>query len=408
MKIAFRCSCGARFEVDSTQAGRRIRCKACARESRIPEAAAPEPDVREADDTPAAAAPLPPRREAAPTEPERPAASRRPGRRKDSLGVSDPWNEVNRRKFIGLILFALTFGAWTFLRRPRTRSSGWPATLAEARRGFQTRPVSRGIPREPVEPPPPGVFELVRYPSPVGPLPAYLTPDPGEGRKRPAIVWITGGDCNSIGDVWSPAPASNDQTARAFREAGIVLMFPSLRGGNDNPGTKEGFLGEVDDVLAAAEYLARQPYVDPARIYLGGHSTGGTLVLLVAESSDRFRAVFSFGPVDDVGGYGPEFLPFNTGDRREVEIRSPLYWLESVRSPTFVLEGDRRGNAAALASLRTAARNPQLRFHVVRGADHFSILEPATRALAARILEDPGPPAAFRLDQADLDALSGR
>ena len=67
-------------------------------------------------------------------------------------------------------------------------------------------------------------------------------------------------------------------------------------------------------MLAAADYLARQDYVDPKRIYLGGHSTGGTLVMLVAESTDRFRAVFSFGPADDVRGYGPSYLPFDTSE----------------------------------------------------------------------------------------------
>ena len=67
-------------------------------------------------------------------------------------------------------------------------------------------------------------------------------------------------------------------------------MFPSLRGGNDNPGRREGFFGEVDDILAATDYLARQPHVDPKRIYLGGHSTGGTMVMLVAESTDRYCA----------------------------------------------------------------------------------------------------------------------
>src|SRR5436305_720847 len=135
----------------------------------------------------------------------------------------------------------------------------------------------------------------------IGPTAAYLSPDPRDGKKHPAIIWITGGDCNSIGDVWTPEPRDNDQTAAAYRKAGILMMFPSLRGGNVNPGVREGFLGEVDDVLAAADFLAQQTYVEPGRIYLGGHSTGGTLVLLVAECSDRFRAVFSFGPVSDVG-----------------------------------------------------------------------------------------------------------
>ena len=94
------------------------------------------------------------------------------------------------------------------------------------------------------------------------------------------------------------------------------MMFPALRGGNDNPGIKEGFLGEVDDVLAAAALLRRQPYVDPDRIYLGGHSTGGTMVLIVAELSDRFRAIFSFGPADDVRGYPDQFTPFDRRSRR--------------------------------------------------------------------------------------------
>ena len=110
-------------------------------------------------------------------------------------------------------------------------------------------------------------------------------------------------------------------------------MFPSLRGGNDNPGQNEGFFGEVDDVIAAAAFLSRQDYVDPKRIYLGGHSTGGTLVMLVAEYSDRFRAVFSFGPADDVRGYGGQFVPANLSDPKDYELRSPGRWLSSVRSP---------------------------------------------------------------------------
>ena len=27
---------------------------------------------------------------------------------------------------------------------------------------------------------------------------AYLSPNPKDGKKHPAIVWTTGGDCNSI------------------------------------------------------------------------------------------------------------------------------------------------------------------------------------------------------------------
>ena len=128
-------------------------------------------------------------------------------------------------------------------------------TLAQARLGFITRIITTGPSTGPPATPPDNTFELIHYPSTVGPLAAYVTPDPGDGAKRPAIIWITGGDNNTIGDVWSPRPRDNDQSASAFRNAGVVMMFPSQRGGNDNPGRREGFLGEVDDILAARDQL---------------------------------------------------------------------------------------------------------------------------------------------------------
>ena len=303
------------------------------------------------------------------------------------------WHSVRRIQVLAsafLLIAGCGPGQWpgtAGVRRAKPTTS-----LADARRDFKSKLAPADGDREPLPDPPPQVFHRVRYKSPVGELAAYLTTDPRDGERHPAIVWITGGDCNSVGDVWSEAPASNDQTASAYRKAGIVMMFPSLRGGNDNPGRKEGFLGEVDDVLAAADYLAERAYVDPKRIYLGGHSTGGTLALLVAESSDRFRAVFSFGPVDDVGGYGPEYLPFNHADPAEIEVRSPGRWLHSIRSPAYVFEGTKQqGNLASLQAMAGASSDPRLHFHPVKGADHFTILSPTNALVAGKILRDVGP-----------------
>ena len=278
--------------------------------------------------------------------------------------------------------------------------------LTEAHKGFQTKLVGPKSASAPVPQPPPQLFRTVRYDSPAGNCAAYLTPDPKDGKKHPALIWITGGDCNSIDEgCWKEGPPSNDQSASAFRKAGIVMLFPSLRGGNDSPGRKEGFLGEVDDVLAAADFLAKQKYVDPGRIYLGGHSTGGTLVLLVAECSDRFRAVFSFGPADDVSGYGPEFLPFDRSNSREVELRSPGRWLTSIKSPTFVFEGTGQGNLASLRAMARSSTNPNVRFLAVRGANHFSILAPTTRLLADKILRDDGPASNLTVTDEELGKL---
>jgi dipeptidyl aminopeptidase/acylaminoacyl peptidase len=263
-------------------------------------------------------------------------------------------------------------------------------SLPEARRGFKTKPAGVVTGRKAAPTPPARVFRKVSYDSPAGKLGAYLSPDPGDGKKHPAIIWITGGDCNSIGPCWQKGPPEDEQSASAYREAGIPMMFPSLRGGNDNPGVKEGFFGEVDDVIAAAEFLAGQPFVDPQRIYLGGHSTGGTLVMLVAASSDRFRAVFSFGPTDDVSGYPRQYIPFDLSNRREAELRSPGRWLHSVKVPLFVFEGTVESNLASLQIMARDSSNPKVHFYPVQEATHFSILAPVNRLIAGKILRDTG------------------
>jgi acetyl esterase/lipase len=263
-------------------------------------------------------------------------------------------------------------------------------TLTDAKRGFQTKIIQQKTPGKVVPEPPAQLARIAYYNTPAGELAAYLTKPPSENQRFPAIIWISGGDSNTIDDgFFQDAPASNDQTASAFRKAGIVMMYPSLRGGNNNPGTKEGFFGEVDDIIAAADYLAKQKFVDPKRIYLGGHSTGGTLALLVAESTRRFRAIFSFGPVEDVSGYDTNYLPFDTSNKKELELRAPGRWIQSIQSPVFVFEGNEQpSNLDSLESLSRMSHNPLVQFRAVKGTNHFSILAPVTQLVAAKILRD--------------------
>jgi len=268
-----------------------------------------------------------------------------------------------------------------------TESTESQETLREARKGFLTQVVrsgeSYGAPDAPIG----SEFELIHYQSPVGRLAAYVTTDPGDGKRHPAIVWITGGDTNSIGDVWTPNERGNDQSASAFRKAGIVMMFPSQRGGNNNPGRREGFYGEVDDILAATDHLARLPYVDPDQIYLGGHSTGGTMVMLVGACSDRYRAIFALGPVAGAAQYGGEFVYCDPNDEKEMALRSPIFWLHCVKTPMYVFEGAENGNWDAIQLMVDENSNPNLQFFNVAGHDHFSVIAPLTEALADQIVK---------------------
>lgn len=281
-----------------------------------------------------------------------------------------------------------------------------PITLADARRDFRTKLVRQDQAGEPLPQPPAHLFQLVHYESKAGRLAAFISPDPKDGKRRPAIIWITGGDCNTLDDgFWKANSPSNDQTASGFREAGVLMMFPTLRGGNQNPGFKEGFFGEVDDVLAAADYLAKQSYVDPQRIYLGGLSTGGTLVLLVAECTDRFRAIFSFGANDDASTYGKNFIPYDPSDEREIKLRSPIRWLQAIRVPTFVFAGARRDNISELKAMKRASTNQRVSFFLVEGAEHVTILAPTARLIARKILLDVGTASQISFTEDELNRL---
>src|SRR5262249_22173992 len=116
------------------------------------------------------------------------------------------------------------------IRAASTRGPGEEAiSLVEARKGFKTQANASKDPKEPVPPAPANLFRTVLYDSPAGKLAAYVTPDPKDGKKHPAIIWIHGGDSNSIDEgCWEDGPPENDQSGGAFRKAGIVSMFPSL------------------------------------------------------------------------------------------------------------------------------------------------------------------------------------
>ena len=239
---------------------------------------------------------------------------------------------------------------------------------------------------KPMPQPPASLFVPMSYTSGSLQLKAFVTPPPGDGRKLPLMVWLTGGETNTLGNFWTEGPAENDQSAAAFRKAGMAMLFPALRGGNDNPGQQEYFWGEVQDVAAAILQAAQLPYIDASRIYLGGHSTGGTLALLTAAAGLPVQGVFAFGPVDDISSYDwPIRWSLLSVDERK--LRSPMYWLHGVKSPTWIIEGSKRpSNISSLENLCAGRKSEQVHCVTVHGSDHFSVLQPLTRKIASQLV----------------------
>jgi dienelactone hydrolase/DNA-directed RNA polymerase subunit RPC12/RpoP len=199
-------------------------------------------------------------------------------------------------------------------------------------------------------------------------------PAPGPGLK-PGVLFLHGGFAFGADD-W--------EQCQPFRDAGFVTMTPILRGENGQPGSYSMFYDEVDDVLAAAELLARTPGVDPNRIFVCGHSVGGTLAMLAAMTSKRFKGCASFSGSPDQVRWSQgqeELVPFDRNNMTEMAMRSPLAFPKSFKCPARLYYGDEeilfKFSTQQLAEKATAAGSDVQAVEVP--GDHFTSVDPAMR-----------------------------
>lgn len=212
--------------------------------------------------------------------------------------------------------------------------------LAQARAHFTTRLTRLGpAPQDvPLPPPPPGARELVYHSGGLR-LRAWVSDAAAASGatsaalvRRPAVVFAHA-DFSLTAQDW-------DLTA-PFRRAGFIVVLPLLRGERGNPGNFEAFWGEVDDLVAAGDFAAALPAVEPAQVFLAGAGEGGTLAALAALLPSRFAAAATVGAAVDLASLNPGGrLPFDPNVPGERMLRSPCYFPESIRCPLHLILGD--------------------------------------------------------------------
>jgi len=195
-------------------------------------------------------------------------------------------------------------------------------------------------------------FSKIRYRSRAGDMdvPAYLfAPTTKRGaRGHAAMVWVHGG----VHGDWSETmlPFVKEAVAR-----GYVIVTPDYRGSNGYGAAHYNAIDyggkEVDDVMAAYDYLKTLPYVDPDRVGVMGWSHGGFIAShLVMRDETPFKAAAAIVPVTNLvfrlGYKGPNYQrSFSTQEalrglpheRQEEYIkRSPLYQVEKLKTPILV------------------------------------------------------------------------
>ena len=169
-----------------------------------------------------------------------------------------------------------------------------------------------------------------------------------------AVVYPHGGPTEFYGDQW-------DGHAQYFVDKGYAWLALNYRGSTGRGKTFERLNfndwggGDVEDCLAAADFLRTLDWVDAGRIAIFGASYGSYLALCSVTDDDqgRFRcAICKYGDCDllttwaqgDREGvlYTGENMLGHPSANRDVWVRgSPVHRLANVRVPILVVHGER-------------------------------------------------------------------
>jgi dipeptidyl aminopeptidase/acylaminoacyl peptidase len=181
---------------------------------------------------------------------------------------------------------------------------------------------------------------------------AYLyEPRLEPGKKAPGILLIHGGPTSSFNDTYQIQ-------AQYFAQRGYAVLLPNIRGssgyGKVFEDANNGCWGRCDlkDVEAGVAYLRTLPYIDAAHMGITGTSYGACMTLdAAAFAPGLFQAGIA------ASGYGDWLAFTDEQEARHIKLLryelgplpqaaalyrsiSPIYFIDSIRTPLFLIHGE--------------------------------------------------------------------
>lgn len=171
-----------------------------------------------------------------------------------------------------------------------------------------------------------------------------------QGSPPPLVIHVHGGPNGQARPGFYPS-------IQALTEAGFVVAAPNYRGSTgygrafEDLNNKDWGGGDLKDLLAVADGLARAGMIDRSRVGITGGSYGGYLTLraITATPDDWAAAVARYGMPDLVKDYELTVDRFGTWYETEMgtpathpalfKERSPIHSIDEVKAPLLVLQG---------------------------------------------------------------------
>ncbi len=170
-----------------------------------------------------------------------------------------------------------------------------------------------------------------------------------KGRRYPTILNVHGGPQSQ----WQDSLRGDWQV---YPGAGYVVAFPNPTGSTGygqatTAGISEDWGGKVyEDVMAVADYLQEQPYVDPKRMGAMGWSYGGYMMNWLLGHTDRFKAIASMMGIYELDSFygATEELWFPEKDLGGPAWKntegytkySPSSYADKFKTPTLIVTGE--------------------------------------------------------------------
>ena len=185
----------------------------------------------------------------------------------------------------------------------------------------------------------------------------YKPEDFDPAKKYPVMIYFYEQHSDNLYSYFTPAPSRSTINIPFFVSRGYIVFTPDIHYTTGQPG-----MDAYNSVVAGAQALAENSWVDKENMAIQGQSWGGYQVAYLVTKTDMFKAAGAGAPVSNMtsayggirweSGRSRQFQYEQTQSRIGVPMNdslhlyienSPVFYAENVNTPLLIMHNDKDG-----------------------------------------------------------------